>query len=291
MRGLTIKREKSFVGCLAKANVYVHDELTGDTKINGEKCYKLGSLKNGEEKTFAIGDDETKIYVVADKLSMKLTNEICYIPAGFENVYLMGEFKYNPFGGNGFRFHGMTDPRVLANRKKSSKKFGVFFALCIIVGVVLGFFSGYDAPQYAKDGEPHTFVNEAGVRITLTDTFEEMNFDAYDFTYGTNDAVVFGFDDKFELVEGLEDYTVEEYAEEYIDYWKLDTKVKKHNDLVYIEYEDYGDDGVTKYCYMLVIYKTEDAFWGINFAVDEPQYEEYKPYFYEWAESVAFVEE
>ena len=97
MRNLTIKREKSFVACLVKANVYVHDELTGDTKINGDKCYKLGSLKNGEEKTFTIGDEETKIYVVADKLSMKLTNEVCYIPAGFENVYLMGNALPHPF--------------------------------------------------------------------------------------------------------------------------------------------------------------------------------------------------
>ena len=43
---------------------------------------------------------------------------LAVIPAGVEDVYLMGEFKYNPFGGNAFRFHGMTDPRVLANRKK-----------------------------------------------------------------------------------------------------------------------------------------------------------------------------
>ena len=62
MRNLTIKREKSFVGCLTKARVFVCDELTGDTKINGDKCYKIGDLKNGEEKTFAIGDEETKIY-------------------------------------------------------------------------------------------------------------------------------------------------------------------------------------------------------------------------------------
>ena len=291
MRTLTIKREKSFVGCLLSSKIYVQSDELGDTKINGEKCFKLGTLKNGEEKTFTIDDCETKIYVIHDKLSKNMCNEMCIIPAGPENIYLIGENKYNPFSGNGFRFHGMTDPRVLANRKKASKKFGIYIAICVIIGLVGGFLSAYDSPEYAKDGEPYKFVDDSGIAITLTDTFEEMTFDGYDFTYGTNDAVVFGFEEKFELTEGLEDYTVKEYAQEYIDYCELDTKVKKHNDLVYFEQEDYGDDGVTKYCYMLVVYKTEDAFWGINFAVDEPNYEEYKPYFFEWAESVAFVEE
>ena len=291
MRNLTIKREKSFVGCLVKANVYVHDELTGDTKINGDKCYKLGSLKNGEEKTFAIGDDETKIYVVADKLSMKLTNEVCYIPAGIENVYLMGEFKYNPFGGNAFRFHGMTDPRVLANRKKSTRKFGVFFALCVVVGIVLGFFSGYDAPVYGKDGEPYKFVDESGVVITLTDTFEKMYNETTTFTYGTNDAVVFGDKTEFSAVEGLEDYTLKEYGELLIEHNEWDAEVKKENGITYYLYDVYVENQDANFFYFAALYKTEDAFWTITFAIDEAQYEEYEPLFFEWAKSVAFVDE
>lgn len=290
MRNLTIKREKSFVGCLTKANVYVHDELTGDTKINGDKCYKLGALKNGEEKTFTIGDEETKIYVVADKLSMKLTSEVCYIPAGYENVYLMGECKYNPFGGNNFRFHGMTDPRVLANRKKSTKKFGVFLAICCIIGGVSGFFSAYDPPAYGKDGEPYEFVDESGVIITLNDTFEKIDTNAT-FSYGTNDAVVFGHKAEFSASEGLEDYTLEEYAEESIKFNELDAEVKKENGITYYLYKMYVDNEGAEYYYFAALYKTEDAFWTITFAIDEAQYDEYKPLFLEWANSVQFVEE
>lgn len=291
MRNLTIKREKSFVGCLTKARVFVCDELTGDTKINGDKCYKIGDLKNGEEKTFAIGDGEVKIYVAQDKLSRKLTNEVCFIPAGVEDVYLMGEFKYNPFGGNAFRFHGMTDPRVLANRKKSSKKFGVFFALCLIFGVVLGFFSGYDSFDYAKDGEPVEIIDDAGVKMTLTDSFVDTNIAGFDFTYGSDDVVVFGFEDDFSLMEGLEDYSLKEYGELSIENNKLDSKVKKENDIIYYEYESYVENEATNYIYLAAIYKTEDSFWTITFAIDEAQYEEYKPYFIEWAKSVQFVEE
>lgn len=291
MRNLTIKREKSFVGCLVKANVYVHDELTGDTKINGDKCYKLGSLKNGEEKTFTIGDDETKIYVVADKLSMKLTNEVCYIPAGFENVYLMGECKYNPIGGNNFRFHGMTDPRVLANRKKSNKKFGVYFAICLIVGIAFGIFASYDSPEYAKDGAPNAFVDETGVKMTLTDAFIDTDITGFDFAYSADDVVVLGIEDKFTIFEGLEDYSLKEYVELSIRSNELDSKVEKENDIVYYEYESYVEDQATNYIYFAVVYKTEDSFWTVTFAVAEEQYEEYKPYFMEWAQSVEFVEE
>ncbi len=290
MRNLTIKREKSFVACLVKANVYVHDELTGDTKINGDKCYKLGSLKNGEEKTFTIGDEETKIYVVADKLSMKLTNEVCYIPAGMENIYLMGECKYNPIGGNNFRFHGMTDPRVLANRKKSTRKFGVFFALCLIIGIVLGFFSGYDAPDYAKDGEPFDIVDDAGVKMTLTDSFVDRDLAGFDLAYASDDVVVLGFEDDFSLMEGLENYSPKEYAQLSIENNKLDSEVKKEDDIIYYEYESYVESDSANYIYFASVYKTAESFWTITFAVDELQYEEYKPLFIEWAKSVAFVE-
>lgn len=134
---------------------------------------KLGELKNGEEKTFAIGNEETKIYVIQDKLSKGICNEMCIIPAGVENVYLMGENKYNPFSGNGFRFHGMSDPRVLANRKKGTKRFAVYIAICVLVGLVGDFFAGYNSSDYAMDGDPVNIIDDSGVKMTLTDTFEE----------------------------------------------------------------------------------------------------------------------
>lgn len=291
MRNLTIKREKSFAGSLTRAKVYVYDELVGDTKINGDICYKLGELKNGEEKNFVIGDEETKIYVIQDKLSKNMCNEVCYIPAGFENVYLMGECKYNPFAGNNFRFHGMTDPRVLANRKKTSKKFGAFLALCAVFGLFVGFFSTYDPIVYGKDGKPYEFVDESGVIITLTDTFEKMDTENTAFTYGTNDAVVFGHKAEFSASEGLENYTLEEYADASIQYNELDAEVKKENGITYYLYKMYVDNEGAEYYYFAALYKTEEAFWTITFAIDEAQYEVYEPLFFEWANSVEFFEE
>lgn len=291
MRYLTINREKSFAGKLTRAKVYIHDELAGDTKINGDKCYKLGELKNGEEKTFVIGDEETKIYVIQDKLSKNMCNEVCYIPAGVENIYLMGECKNNPFGGNNFRFHGMTDPRVLANRKKTSKKFGVFLLFCAIIGLVGGFFTTYDPPEYAKEGESYAFIDETGVKMTLTDAFVDTDITGFDFAYSADDVAVLGFEDKFSIFEGFEKYTLKEYGELSIRNNELDSEVKKEDGVVYYEYESYIESDATNYIYLASVYKTEDSFWTVTFAVAEEQYEEYKPYFMEWAQSVEFVEE
>ncbi len=290
MRSLTIKREKSFVGCLTKARVYVHDELTGDTKINGDKCYKLGELKNGEEKNFVIGDEETKIYVIGDKLSKNLTNEVCYIPAGVENIYLMGECKYNPFGGNIFRFHGMTDPRVLANRKKSSKKFCTFLAVCCLIGGVAGFFAGYNSGDYAMDGEPVNIIDDSGVKMTLTDSFEETESNGYTFTYACDDVAVFGLQEDFSLMEGFESYSPEEYGEMVISNGGVDAKLQKENDLVFFEYQFYNEETDINYSYLVAVYKSYDSFWSISFASVEEDYELYRPMFLEWAESVMFVD-
>lgn len=290
MRGLTIKREKSFVGCLMKVKVYVRDEELGDTKINGDKCYKLGDLKNGEEKTFAIGDEETKIYVIQDKLSKGICNEMCIIPAGIENVYLMGENKYNPFSGNAFRFHGMTDPRVLANRKKGTKRFAVYIAICVLVGLIGGFFAGYNSSDYAMDGDPVNIIDDSGVKMTLTDSFEETESNGYTFTYACEDVVVFGLQEDFSLMEGFEGYSPEEYGEMVISSSGVDAELQKENDLLFFEYQFYNEETDTNYSYLVAVYKSYDSFWSISFASAEVDYEFYRPMFLEWAESVMFID-
>jgi hypothetical protein len=36
--------------------------------INNIRCRKLGELKNNEEKTFEIDENQAKVFVIADKL-------------------------------------------------------------------------------------------------------------------------------------------------------------------------------------------------------------------------------
>ena len=80
MRDLCIKRNKSFVGCLAKLKVYIEDIDSKDIVINGVSCRRLGELKNGEMKTFQIGEESAKVFVIADKISKGYCNEFYIIP-------------------------------------------------------------------------------------------------------------------------------------------------------------------------------------------------------------------
>ena len=90
MRNLTIKREKRFVGCLGTMQVYMEDPQNNDMIINGFACRKLGTLKNGQEKTFAVSESAARVYVIADKLSVSFCNEYYVLPEGTEDVVLTG---------------------------------------------------------------------------------------------------------------------------------------------------------------------------------------------------------
>ena len=99
MRNLTIIREKSFVGCLAKMKIYIEDRASGEIHVNGTPCRKIGDLKNGEEKTFQVTEEEAKVFVIADQLSKDYCNEYYQLPAGQEDLFLVGKNKFNPAAG------------------------------------------------------------------------------------------------------------------------------------------------------------------------------------------------
>lgn len=139
MRQLTIKREKSFVGCLMKMKVYVEDASAPELEINGVPCRKLGDIKNGEEKTFEIGNNAMKVFVIADKLSKGYCNEFVNIPEGEEDVSLSGRPRFNLLNGNAFRFDGVTDEEVLQNRKEATKKGEPIIIFSVIIGFIVGF--------------------------------------------------------------------------------------------------------------------------------------------------------
>lgn len=104
MRNLTIKRKKSFAACLTKMKVYIEDLTSNTIVISGIPCRKLGELKNGEEKTFQIGEQAARIFVIADTLSKEFCNDYYQLSEGQENVFLSGKNKLNPAIGNAFRF-------------------------------------------------------------------------------------------------------------------------------------------------------------------------------------------
>lgn len=289
MRKLTIKRNKVFVGWASKSKVYIEDHENKDININGVPCRKIGTLKNGEEKSFEIGPFSTKVYVIGSKLSRNTCNDFYKIPAGEEDITLTGEHKYNPFNGNAFRFDGVTDEEVLASRKKTTRKaaisYVIYFILFFIAGFALAFFLD-------SESVPETFTY-GDMSITLTDEFSEANIDGYSACYQSYDNLVMLIKDDSSLFENFETYTLEQYGEDTLVYNEFDDSIElqQENGLTYFEYEFNDEDTGEVYSYFVPLYKSSDAFWFFQFASMKEDYETCREHFIEWAKSVEFAEE
>lgn len=284
MRNLTIKRQKSFVASLMKVQVYIEDYTCQDTVIRDVPCRKLGTLKNNEEKTFAIGDNEAKVFVISDKISKGYCNDFYTIPAGVEDVYLTGKNRYNPLNGNAFLFDGVTDEAALKNRKRS-KKIGL---IVLIVAAIIGFLFGFFGDYFEGKGEPKTFALEE-MRITLTDKFQMTESPDSDFTLETDVVAVFVEKEERTLLEDYGELTLEDYGNLVIESGGLSeiSELCEENGLYYFEYA--YDDTIDIY-YLNFVYESEKAFWLVSFAVNDIDSYNYLDYFFEWAASVEFAE-
>ena len=297
MRNLTIQREKSVVACLAKIKVYIEDPAASELTIQNVPCRKLGEIKNGETKTFEIGDEAAKLYVIGDKLSKNYCNEVYQIPEGTEDLSLKGKNQYNPFAGNPFRFHGVTDPLTLENRKKGSNRgaltmgisiavgatIGIIVVICVATGIIISGILNSD-----REAESKTFTAE-DMKITLTDEFITVRQEGFTACYGTGDVTVLATEEAFSLMAGFSSYTIEDYGNLILQNNTIGATLQTApNGLVYFEYEATSD---ATYRYRAYLYKESDAFWMIQFAVEASAFAEYEDEIRAWASSVVFDEE
>ncbi len=286
MRKLTIKREKRFVACLGKMKVYIEDGTANDIKINGVSCRKLGTLKNGEEKTFEISNEAAKVFVIFDKLSKGYCNDYYQLPSGEEDVILTGKNEYNPATGNAFRFDGVTDEEVLANRRKGTSRGIIVLAASVAICFMLGIFIGIGSflvELLGSFGEDQTF-SSGGVSITLGGGFEEMYYDDCDFAYESSKVGVYGYKYEFAYNEGLEDYTVREYIAALIELYEVDASYTSKDGLEYFV-STYTDVDASYYTF---VFKTDDAFWEVEFVLSVSDAQASEEKIFERAKSITF---
>lgn len=287
MRNLTVQRRKSFVACLGKMNLYVEDPICPEITIQNVPCRKLGVLKNGEEKTFQIEESAVKIFVIADKTSKAFCCEFFQLSEGNQDVYLSGQNKFNPAAGNPFRFDHNEDPQALELRKKGTKKGAIVLVLAVILGFVIGFASS--SGLFRSDPKPETFVAE-GMQITLTDDFRKTEAEGQTVVYDSAKAAVFALKEAFDTIEDAKSLTLREYAElvtEAND--RSPDSIQTQDGLTWFEYEFYHREKGTTYHYFAYVYKADDAFWLIQFAVYEDNVAELREEITDWAKSVSFA--
>ena len=282
MRNLTITRTKSFVACLGKMKVYIEDADSSELMINGVPCRKLGDLKNGETATFPISEQAAKVFVIADKARRNFSNDYYPLEAGTEDVTITGRNKYNPGAGNPFRFDGVTDPEVLASRKKGGRK-GI---LILVAAFILGIFIGL-AKNNARLVEPQDF-SAAGMTITLNDQFDEVSYEGFTQCFESKSVAVFTLKEDFSLMPGLEDYTLEDYADLVLSAnGMLPEELKEEDGILYFDYVTQGGDG-EDYYYVATLHKGSDAFWLIQFATPAGNQDKLHDQFIDWAQTVKF---
>lgn len=283
MRRLTITRTKSFVASLVSVKIYVEDAFHNELMINGIPCRKLGEIKNGQTETFTIDNNAVKVFAVAGAVSRNYCYDYYPVPAGEADVILSGKNYFHPGAGNPFRFDGVTDETVLANRKKGSRTGTVILAAALVIGFLLGLGKIYLEDFFGD--QPKDFSDD-GMSITLTEEFSALEYEGFTQCYEGKQAAVMALKEAFSQTPELKNYTVEEYGRLVLRANSMDEDdLVVNGGLVYFTYVGTAEGG-KEYFYLAAVYKGSDGCWLIQFAAPESLRDEYEPKFLQWAASV-----
>lgn len=287
MRNLTIKRTKRFVGCLGTMKVYIEDPQANDMTINGVTCRMLGMLKNGEAKTFPVSEEAAKVFVIAGKLSKGFCNEYYPLPEGTEDMVLTGRNCFNPAAGNAFRFDAVTDPAVLANRKKTTRKGFIVLIVAAIVGAVVGFVVGGQMVKnmLTPKCEPKEYT-VSDLRITLTDEFKDLSVEGYTGGFQTRNVAILILQENRTMLEAAGVKTLTQYANLVQQVNKHNAPIQEEEYFLYYEYDFHNSETNEDFHYFVMMYKNPVDFYIVQFAVRQDETENYREQVMEWARSV-----
>ena len=196
----------------------------------------------------------------------------------------MKKFTLNP----NKKLSGGLDGNALTTNPTNQNRV-VFIVL--LAALVLGAIGGYLTFSGIFSGDsdaPKTFSADS-MSITLTDDFKQNDVGGYAAVYDSKKVAVFVIKESFSFAEGFENYTLEEFAALMISSNGLgDPDINVVDGLTVFEYEAKNSETKDTYKYFSYVYKADDSFWMIQFAVRDKYAEEYAPKIAEWAKSVEF---
>ncbi len=145
------------------------------------------------------------------------------------------------------------------------------------IGQMLGAIPGFGGPpdHYKK-------FYRSGMTIYLPKGFEYVSGTGYTAAYSNDIVTILALEDDFDQTEGLEDYTLEEYGKLILRNSDMSiSKLKEEGGVTYFTYTS------REYTFLAALYKGEDSFWMIQFAVEDDLFDNYERDFMNWA---AYVE-
>ena len=295
MRTITVERRKSKVGALGTFSIYVEDYAQQELLIRAVPCRFVGKIKNGEELRFELDETERRIFVVNGKTSKDFCLEMLRLPAGNSDVTLSGQCRFSIATGNAFRFDDNDTEETRAIRKSAAKTgiLAIILTAVLTPIAVVMLMNGQESLKscFKRASDKSFAVQE--MTITLDSTFEKdasLGFAGY---LNSAKAGVFveraGFDE-FEESEGLDELTADQFAMFALlgGAYGDDVKLQQEDGIPFIEFSDTDSASGEPIRFLIAFYKSDKAFWDVQFVSLEKDYARMRPSFLKWAKSVTF---
>lgn len=286
-RRVTFKRNLSFACGFSQLSIYVED-VGGNEHIGDVSCRRLCTLKNGQERTVDVSCDDVRIFVVLNRNNKMICIGEMILDAGSENLKIRGICKFSLSKEPVFVFSGRESESVKYSKISGPVKIlivGVVLVLCLaaihLYQPIMNYF-------YSISKVPMTYETEK-MSITLTKAFAEIGPDEYFYNtyYALSGCWVLILQNDFEKYPDLIWYNDEQYCD-FIQKANGDSEVAvSHTDeLTYFVVEDNIKGRDTTY-YMFA-YKTDEAFWLIQFGGYTDEVDYWIDSFMDFAKSVEF---
>jgi hypothetical protein len=174
------------------------------------------------------------------------------------------------------------NPEAQETVKRSQRKaritllvvIGAFIALAVVMSVM---------PAREK-----TF-SKAGLSITLTAAFNEKSVVAYTGYYESRTSAVATLKEEFSNLRSMgiyEDTSLREYAQLVQRANQTRASIEERDGIIYFEYE--RAVAGKEFTYLATVFKSEDAFWLVQFFSETKDYNKHRDDFFKWAGSVSF---
>ena len=129
-----------------------------------------------------------------------------------------------------------------------------------------------------------------GITLTLTKAFKEVDAATYGYTAAFDSAAVavFALKESFSLVNSLGATSKTAYAEllRSANAARNPGELKTEDGIVFFEYNFHNTDENVTYSYFTTVHEGKDAYWMVQFATKQADYDEYRPYLLKWAKTV-----
>ena len=177
--------------------------------------------------------------------------------------------------------------------KRKMRRLACWLLLSVLL--LCGCAEGGEPKTSAAESDAHKSLKErvfrvAEMEISLDESFAQAPVQGLEACYTSEHVDVFVLREDFSLAEGLRDQSLLQYGAAVVagNEQAQGAAVTEKNGLTYFEYA--GEEGGVRFVLLSYLYKSENAFWVVQFATPEAKRAYLEDSVEAWAKSVRFTE-